>query len=168
MQYKQVVMDTEYGALTMQLLYDKAPRHVANFLELIDNRFYNNKTFHTVFTHQFILGGCPLGDGTGKRPDGACIPAEFNDTPFEAGTVGMALIQGDPNSGSSQFFICLSRQPAWDGRYTAFAQITGPQSLATLRKLGEASTDENRRPTKPLLIKSMTAVDAATPARQGS
>ncbi len=167
-QYKQVVMETEYGALNMQLLYDKAPRHVANFLDLIDKRFYNNKTFHMVFNHQFILGGCPVGDGTGKRPDGICLPPEFNDTPFEIGTVGMALIAGDPNSGSSQFFICLSRQPAWDGRYTAFAQITGPQSLATLRKLGEVPTDESRRPLKPLIIKSITAVDAAMPVRSGS
>jgi cyclophilin family peptidyl-prolyl cis-trans isomerase len=167
-QYKQVVMDTEYGALTMQLLYDKAPRHVANFLDLIERRFYNNKSFHTVYHNQFILGGCPNGDGTGKRSDGATIPAEFNDTPFEAGTVGMALIAGDPNSGSSQFFICLSRQPAWDGRYTAFAQITGPQSLATLRKLGEVPTDDNRRPLKPLIIKSITAADVGAPLRSGS
>lgn len=167
-QYKQVVMDTEHGALTLQLLYDKAPRHVANFLDLVERRFFHNKTFHTVYDHQFILGGCPNGDGTGKRPDGATIPPEFNDTPFELGTIGMALIAGDPNSGSSQFFICLSRQPAWDGRYTAFAQITGPQSLATLRKLGEVPTDENRRPLKPLVIKSITAADVGAPLRQGS
>jgi peptidylprolyl isomerase len=167
-QYKQVVVETEHGAMTLQLLYDKAPRHVANFLELVERRFYNNKTFHVVYNHQFILGGCPNGDGTGKRPDGMTLPAEFNDTPFEVGTVGMALIAGDPNSGSSQFFICLTRQPAWDGRYTAFAQITGPQSLATLRKLGEVPADEDRRPLKPLVIKSITSADVGAPLRSGT
>jgi cyclophilin family peptidyl-prolyl cis-trans isomerase len=158
--YKQVMMETEYGTLTLQLLYEKAPRHVANFLELIDRRFYNGKVFHLVMPNQFILGGSPDGNGEGKRPDGLTLEPEFNDTAFEIGTVGMALLPGDPHSGSCQFFICLSRQPGWDGRYTAFAQIAGPQSLATLRRIGETATDANRRPESPLIIKSMSAVDA--------
>lgn len=158
--YKQVVMDTEYGTLTLQLLYEKAPHHVANFLELVQRRFYNGKVFHLVMPSQFLLGGSPDGFGEGKRPDGLTLEPEFNDTAFEIGTVGMALIPGDPSSGSCQFFICLSRQPGWDGRYTAFAQITGPQSLATLRRMGEVETDADRRPVKPLLIKSMSAIDA--------
>ncbi|GJQ25708.1 MAG: hypothetical protein HBSAPP02_07400 [Phycisphaerae bacterium] len=159
-QYKQVVMETEFGNVTFQLLYDKAPHHVANFLDLVDRRFYNGKVFHLVFENQFLLGGCPNGDGTGRRPDGVTLPPEFNDTPFQFGTVGMALIEGDPQSGSSQFFICLSRQPNWDGRYTAFAQIAGPQSLAVLRKMAQVEVDAERRPKKPLLIKSMSIQDA--------
>ncbi len=159
-QYKQVVMETELGTLTMRLLYDKAPHHVANFLDLIDKRFYNGKAFHMAYANQFLLGGCPEGTGTGKRPDGVCLPPEFNDTPFDLGTVAMALIEADPGSASCQFFICLSRQPAWDGRYTAFAKVEGPQSLETLRRLGSVAVDEEHTPTKPLVIKTMTAVDA--------
>jgi len=166
-QYKQVTMDTEYGALTIELLYDKAPLHVANFLELVDQRFYNGKTFHSVFANQFILGGCPKGDGTGRRPDGACLPPEFNDTPFDVGTIGMALIEGDDHSGSCQFFICLARQASWDGRYTAFGQVRGPQSLATLQKLGQVAADGQHRPVKPLTIKSMTISDMTFPPRRG-
>ncbi|MFH1418421.1 MAG: peptidylprolyl isomerase [Planctomycetota bacterium] len=158
-QYKQVVMETEYGTLAIELLYDQAPRHVANFLELIDRRFYNGKVFHTVYPHQFLLGGCGSGDGTGKRPDGLTLAPEFNNTQFLTGTVGMALIEGDPDSASSQFFICLSPQPAWHGRYTAFARVRGPQSLMTLQRLGEAAVDAQHRPVQPLVIKSMTAVD---------
>jgi cyclophilin family peptidyl-prolyl cis-trans isomerase len=159
-QYKQVNIETDMGSMTIQLLYDKAPKHVANFLELVEKRFYNGKNFHIVYPNQFILGGCPVGDGTGKRADGVTLTPEFNDTAFELGTVGMALIEGDPNSASSQFFICLSRQPAWDGRYTAFGQIVGPQSVATLRRLGQVELDENHRPRKPLTIKSMSSMDA--------
>lgn len=165
--YKQVVMETDLGALTINLLYEKAPMHVGNFLELVERRFYNGKVFHLVLPNQFILGGSPDGYGEGKRPDGMTLPPEFNDTPFEFGTVGMALIPGDPQSGSCQFFICLSRQPGWDGRYTAFGQITGPQSLSTLRRLGEVEIDDNRRPKTPLVIKSMIAVDMPFMARDG-
>ncbi|RIK65117.1 MAG: hypothetical protein DCC65_13110 [Planctomycetota bacterium] len=158
--YKQVLLETEFGTMTLQLLYEKAPRHVANFLELVERRFYNGKVFHHVMPNQFILGGSPDGFGEGKRPDGLTLPPEFNDTPFELGTVGMALLPGDENSGSCQFFICLSRQPGWDGRYTAFAQISGPQSLAILRRLGEVQTDEDHRPVNPLVIKSASVIDA--------
>ena len=165
-QYKQVTIDTDLGPMTVQLFYDKAPRHVANFLELVDKRFYNGKTFHLIFPNQFILGGCPNGDGTGKRADGLTLAPEFNDTPFEVGTVGMALIEGDPNSASAQFFICLSRQPAWDGRYTAFGQVIGPQSISTLRKIGQVELDEDRHPRKPVLIRSMTSVDTVFSARE--
>ncbi len=158
-QYRQVVMETEYGTLAMELFYDKAPRHVANFLDLVDKRFYNGKVFHTLYPHHFILGGCTHGDGTGKRPDGITLAPEFNDTQLLEGTVVMALIEGDPNSASSQFFICLSPQPAWHGRYTAFARVRGPQSLMTLQRLGEAAVDADHHPIQPLVIKSMTAVD---------
>ncbi len=158
-QYKQATLETEYGVLTMHLLYDKAPRHVENFLDLIEKRFYKGKTFHTLHANQFILGGCPDGTGTGKRPDGVCLAPEFNDTPFDMGTVGMALIESDEGSASSQFFICLSRQPAWDGRYTAFAVVSGPSSLATLRRLGEVAVDAGHRPVQPLAIKNLTAAN---------
>jgi len=158
--YKQAVIQTEYGDMTMRFLYDKAPRHVANFIELADQRFYNGKAFDTVYRDQFILGGCPEGDGSGKRPDGVCLKPEFNDTPFEAGVVGMALIEGDVNSASCQFFICLADQPGWNGRYTAFARIVGPESMETLRKLGEVATDKDHHPLKPLKIKTLTITDA--------
>lgn len=165
-QYKQVVLETEHGVLTMRLLYDKAPRHVANFLDLVEKRFYNGKVFHTVHANQFLLGGCPAGSGTGKRPDGLCIDPEFNDTPFDVGTVGMALVEEDVGSASSQFFICLSRQPAWDGRYTAFAVVEGPQSLEVLRKLGSVAVDDRHKPVQSLLIRNMTAVDVPYVARE--
>ena len=166
--YKQVAIETDLGVLNMQLLYEKAPRTVANFLELVDKRFYRNKTFHCVYKNQFILGGDPEGNGTGKRQDGLTIPPEFNDAPFEVGTVAMALIEGDPNSASCQFFICMSRQPAWDGHYTAFGKITGPESLAVLKKLSDVDVDTDHRPRKPITIRNITAADVTVlpkPAR---
>ncbi len=158
--YKQAVIETEYGNMNLRLLYDKAPKHVSNFQELAKQRFYNGTTFHTLYPNQFVLGGDPAGDGTGKRPDGVRLEPEFNDTPFELGTVGMAIIESDIHSASCQFFICLSRQAGWDGRYTAFGKIQGPESLATLRKIGQAAVDDDRHPQQPLKIKSISIVDA--------
>ncbi|MFQ5429696.1 MAG: peptidylprolyl isomerase [Phycisphaerae bacterium] len=157
--YKQAIIETTLGNMTMRFFYDKAPRHVENFIELAERRFYNGKTFHVIYPNQFILGGCPVGDGTGKRDDGVTLEPEFNDTPFDFGTVGMALIDGDPHSASCQFFICLARQAGWDGHYTAFGRIQGPESLATLRKLGALTGDEQHRPLKPVKIKTISIVD---------
>ena len=140
----------------MQLLYDKAPAHVENFIELADQRFYNNRLVHTVFPGQFILTGCPNDNGTGKRPDGKTLAPEFNDTPFELGTVAMALVDGNPQSGSSQFFVCLTRLPAWDGQYTAFGKVVGPESLDVLRRIGGVAVNDEMRPRQPVRIRSVT------------
>ncbi|MFO0974472.1 MAG: peptidylprolyl isomerase [Phycisphaerae bacterium] len=157
---KMVVMETSQGRLTFRLLYDKAPKTIANFLELVRARFYDGKTFHRVEPNFAISGGCPLGNGTGRRPDGRTIAGELNDTPFTLGTVGMSLIKDDPNSGSCQFFVALARHEFLDGHYTAFAQIEGPESLDTLRKMSDVQLDTQGRPVQPLTIKSAAILDA--------
>lgn len=154
---KRVVIETDYGRMTVKLLYDKAPNHVANFLELVDQGFYNGLTFHRVVPGAIIQGGDPRGDGTGIRPDGRTLQPEFNDTLFQEGTVGMALTPGDPDSASCQFFICLRRLGALDGKYTAFGQLVGQESLETLRKIGSVPTDQADQPLKPVYIRSMVA-----------
>ncbi|HPF40874.1 MAG TPA: peptidylprolyl isomerase [Phycisphaerae bacterium] len=156
--YKEAVIDTDMGRMRMQLLYDKAPRTVENFIQLVDERFYNNRLIHTIVPGSFLLTGCPNDNGTGKRKDGKTLEPEFNDTPFDVGTVAMALIEGDPNSGSSQFFVSLARLPSWDGHYTAFGRIVGPESLAVLQRIAATPIDENQRPRQPIRIRSITIV----------
>jgi len=160
-QQRRVTIDTDQGSFQLKLLADRAPKTVDNFVDLVNRKFYNGKTFHEIRKNLCIMGGCPIGDGTGKRPDGLTIDPEFNDTPFEFGTVAMSLAEPDERSASSQFFICLSRQPKWDGHYTAFAQVDGADSIATLRRIAETETDRDGRPTRPIRIKSITVSDAA-------
>jgi len=66
-------------------------------------------------------GGCPLGSGNGGP--GYAIPCEVNELDYTRGRVGMALSGKD--SGGSQFFFTLSRQPHLDGGYTIFAEVAG-------------------------------------------
>lgn len=165
--YREVVIDTDLGKMRMQLLYNKAPKTVDNFLELSEQRFYNNRLIHTVVPGAFMLTGCPNDNGTGKRKDGKTLAPEFNDTPFVKGTVAMALIDGDPNSASSQFFILLGDIPEWTGKYTAFGKIVGPDSLAVLDKIGSVQVDDNQRPVRPIHVRSVTVVSANTVASAG-
>ena len=149
---KDVVMVTNVGPIRFALLYDKAPNHAANFLELAESGFYNRLKFFRLFPGIALMGGCPNNDGSGIRKDGKTVKAEFNDTPFDEGTVGMSLAGDDPNSGSSQFFICLRRVKPWDGKYTAFAKVVGPESFETLRKIGQLEVDAHDRPVSEVII----------------
>ncbi len=137
---RQAVIDTNYGPMTMRFYYRQAPDHVKNFIELVEQRFYNYKTFHRVIPGGIIQGGCSRGDGTGIRDDGKRLKAEFGDIPFERGTVGMARAMSDPDSASCQFFICLDRQPAFDGQQTVFGYLVGKESFETLQKIADVPT----------------------------
>lgn len=157
---KQAEIITDVGKMTVRFFYDAAPKHVANFIELADKNFYSGLKFHRLEPGYMLLGGCPKGDGTGIRPDGVRIPAEFNGHEHKKGTVSMALLEDDPQSASCQFFISNTRQKDWDGRYTVFGELVGRESLETLDKLMAAPVDESGQPTRPLLIRSIRIVNA--------
>lgn len=157
---RQVIVVTDYGKLTFDLFYDQAPQNVANFLELARTGFYNRRTFHRVVPDFMIQGGCPNGTGTGVRPDGRLIPAEFHNVPFALGTLAMAHKEDDPNSASCQFFITLARLPELDGRYTVIGQARDEESLRTLRQLAAQQVDRSYRPLRALVIRSVNLVDA--------
>ncbi len=159
---KQVEIVTDDGTLTIALLYDDAPRHVANFLDLARSGFYTGKTFHRLESGYMIQGGCPRGDGTGIRLNGKRIPAEFNARPHQKGSVSMALLEDDPESGSCQFFICNTRQKDWDGRYTVFGQLVGDESMEALDRLMQAPIDDQGRPQRTIYMRAVRVTDAPT------
>lgn len=158
--FKQVELVTDEGAMTIRLLYDDAPGHVANFIDLVKSGFYGGKTFHRIEPGYMIQGGCPRGDGTGIRLDGKRIPAEYNTRRHRKGTVSMALLDDDANSASCQFFICNTEQKAWDGRYTVFGELVGDASIATLDKLMAAPVDDRGRPLRTLYMRTVRLMDA--------
>jgi peptidyl-prolyl cis-trans isomerase B (cyclophilin B) len=165
---KQAEILTDFGRITAKFFYEDAPRTVANFIDLAKDGFYSNLTFHRLEPGYLLLGGCPRGDGTGIRPDGKRIPAEFNSLPHEKGTISMALLDDDPDSASCQFFICNTRQKDWDGRYTVFAQLIGEESFETLDRLMTTPVREGGQPEHALYIRSIRIANAPyTPPTPG-
>jgi peptidyl-prolyl cis-trans isomerase B (cyclophilin B) len=157
---KEAIVVTDKGKLTFSLAYDKAPQNVANFLDLVRHGFYDGKSIYRVIPNFLIQAGCPKGDGTGIRPDGRLVPAEFNDMPVQAGTLAMAHKPSDPNSASCQFFVALARLPELDGKYTVIGQASDEESLHTLSAITLEPTDRNDHPRMPLVIRSINLVDA--------
>lgn len=157
---KWVSITTDKGTMTIELFYDDAPLHVENFLDLVSSDFYAGKTFHRLEPGYLIQGGCPRGDGTGIRPDGKRVPAEINNHKHQKGSVSMALLDDDPDSGSCQFFICNTRQKDWDEVYTVFGQLVGQDSFDTLDRLMATEIDGKGRPVKKLYMRSVRLIDA--------
>ncbi len=157
---KRAQIVTDDGTMTVRFFYGDAPNHVANFMDLVDSGFYNGKTFHRVEAGYLLQGGCPRGDGTGIRPDGRRLPAEFNSNVVRKGSVAMALLDDDPDSASCQFFICNTRQKDWDGRYTVFGELVGEESFTTLERLMATSSDDSGRPLRPVFMRTMRLIDA--------
>ena len=138
---KVAIISTKFGDMVVEFFPDVAPKHVENFQILAEEGHYNGTTFHRVIPGFMIQGGDPnskdldrMNDGTGGRagkffgigrendPESWTVPAEFNDTPHQRGTLSMARSQSI-DSGSSQFFICHDNASFLDGQYTVFGQL---------------------------------------------
>ena len=159
---KQALVQTDQGSMTIRFFYEDAPDHVANFIELARQGFYDNLAFHRILPGYCIQGGCPHGDGTGIRPDGVKLRAELSDRPIERGTVCMARLEDDPDSASCQFLIANTQIPQWDGKYTIFGELAGEESLVTLEKLMAMPIKADGVPQKRLYTRSVRIVDAPT------
>ena len=112
-------MKTNYGTIILELFPDKAPKTVANFLQYVQEGFYDGILFHRVVPNFVVQGGCPIGNGWGDP--GYELRCEYNPLRYERGSVGMAHAGKD--TGGSQFFITHSVQPHLDGRYTIFGRV---------------------------------------------
>lgn len=139
MSYPKATIKTSHGEIDVELWDDVAPNHVANFLRLAGEGFYDDLTFHRILPGFMIQTGCPRGDGTGDP--GWKVDAEFNKRPHNPGTLSMAR-SSDPDSAGSQFFICLTREKCrhLDGKYTAFGQVT--RGMEVVEKIGRTDVDQ--------------------------
>ena len=110
------------GVLDLELFGPDAPLTVANFLRLVDRRFFDGNRWHRVVPNFVVQDGDPRGDGFGGP--GESIRDEINRSRYGLKPMlGMAL--SGPDTGSSQWFINLSPQPHLDGTYTIFGRAVG-------------------------------------------
>jgi len=158
-------IQTDVGDIRIKFYYDKAPKHVQNFVDLAASGFYNGTFFHRVIPGFMIQGGDP---NTKKSPEDPSrrygtggnvvngqekrLPAEFNDISHKRGIVSMARSQ-DPNSASSQFFIVVKDSPFLDGQYTVFGEVISGMDVAD--KIVNAPRGANDLPNNPVHIKKI-------------
>ena len=119
-----VTIEMENGdIITAELYPEIAPQSVRNFVNLIQDGFYDGLTFHRVIPDFVIQGGCPRGDGTGGP--GYTIKCELDgDNQYhDRGVLSMAHAGRD--TGGSQFFICHNRENTQhlDRHHTCFGRV---------------------------------------------
>jgi peptidylprolyl isomerase len=146
-----ILIDTKYGRIVIKLRPDLAPKHVERIKTLARDKFYDNVPFHRViggFMAQ--TGDGQNGDGTGgsKYPN---LPAEFTQTPFTRGVVGMARTQ-DPNSANSQFFIMFGDGSYLNGQYTVVGQVVSGMDVVDKLKKGAGQSGAVTDPDRMLKV----------------
>ena len=121
-----------YGTIAVELDADEAPITVTNFVNLVEDGFYDGLTFHRIIDGFMIQGGDPNGDGSGGS--GRTIKGEFssngvdNSIDHVRGVISMAR-STMPNSASSQFFIVQEDSPHLNGEYAAFGHVTSGMEI---------------------------------------
>lgn len=130
---QRAMVHTSKGDIVFQLLVEAAPGSVANFVELVEQGFYNGKNFHRVVPNFVAQGGCPRGDGWGSTDYN--LRSEFADLRYGAGAVGLASAGKDTES--CQWFITHAPTPHLDGRYTIFAQVVSGLDVVSRLDIGD-------------------------------
>jgi peptidyl-prolyl cis-trans isomerase B (cyclophilin B) len=159
----KVKVTMENGKEFVIELYPKyAPITAENFLSLVKEGFYDGLTFHRVIDGFMAQGGDPDGNGTGGS--GKSIKGEFsgngvnNMLSHTKGVISMAR-SGNPNSASSQFFICYGDCSFLDGQYAAFGKVvsgmeTVEEFLKAERKMGTDGAPSC--PVTPIIMKTVS------------
>jgi len=147
------VLETSKGTIKFELNEDKAPITTANFIKLAEKGFYDGLIFHRVIDNFVIQTGDPLGNGTGGS--GETINLEIHkDLTHTDGAVGMAR-SSNPNSASSQFYICDGPQHAsLDGKYAVFGQVI--QGMDVVRVIAAVPTGANDKPLQNVVMTKVT------------
>jgi cyclophilin family peptidyl-prolyl cis-trans isomerase len=160
------VISTNYGDMVVEFYPDVAPMHVESFVALANEQYFDGTTFHRVIPDFVIQGGDPNSKlenrslhGTGGRAgkffgigdenDSSTwlIPQEFNSIPHEKGILSMARTN-DPNSASSQFFVCHGDPSFLDNNYTVFGKVI--QGLEVIDSIVNVEKDMNDNPLEKI------------------
>ncbi len=173
-----VVMDTSMGTIKIELYSKEAPVTVKNFLDYVDNKFYDGTIFHRVIADFMIQGG-GFGKDKVQKKTGAPIKNEsLNGLANKEGTIAMART-GQPNSATSQFYINVKDNPGLDGNpnsgkigYAVFGKVI--QGMDVVNKIRQVPTGSAKFtvnaggemiqttfrdvPVEPVIIKSVRPV----------
>ena len=163
---KQAVVATSAGDFVIALRPDLAPNHVGYFIKLAREGAFNGTIFHRVIRLAIIQGGDPLSKdpakaklyGTGGL---GVLAQELSPERATRGAVAAVLQPNRPDSGGAQFFVCVTDQPALDGKYTVFGRVA--EGLDVVQKISEVPASADGVPADRVVIESVTIRDTPPP-----
>lgn len=153
----------DFGDMVFELYPEYAPETVRNFLDLAESGFYKDLTFHRIYKGFMIQGGST--DGMGMAGADKTIKGEFatngvdNPLSHERGVISMARTS-DPDSASSQFFICDEDSTFLDGQYAAFGKLVEGydvlDAIASVEVTANPYSGEKSQPLVAPVIENIT------------
>ena len=154
-----VTFEMENGDVFKAELYPEiAANTVANFVNLVQDGFYNGLIFHRVIPGFMIQGGDPTGTGMGGP--GYSIKGEFSANGFKKntlkhtrGVLPMARSMMKDSAGS-QFFVMHADAPHLDGQYAAFGKVI--EGMDAVDHVAETRTGFQDRPVEEQRMKQVT------------
>jgi len=166
--HPQVAVDTNHGRIVLELDAEAAPETVANFLEYVDQGFYDGTLFHRVIPGFMVQGG-GFDTDMNQKPTGEPIRNEAdNGLKNEVGAIAMARTQ-DPHSATAQFFINVNDNeflnhtaPNMQGwGYTVFGRVV--DGMDTVRDIEAVPTGRSGMhqdvPQEPVIMESVTRIE---------
>lgn len=167
---QNIVLETNHGEIILRMRPDQAPNTVWNFRHLVDGGYYTDVIFHRIIGERpgrppFVIQGGDL-TGTGTGDPGYKIDLERSAIPHDFGVISMARSQA-PDTGGSQFFICLSREgtASLDGGYTSYGYaVTGAEVIEEIGRVEVGSRDRPESP-EPRIIRAYLTDSAPYPNR---
>lgn len=155
----RAILETNQGNITIELLPDKAPNTVDNFVRLANEGFYDGTRFHRVIEDFMVQGGDPLSkskDNMGRWGTGGpgyTFDDEENDVQMVQGVLAMA--NSGPNTNGSQFFIITAEETPWlQGRHTAFGRVT--EGMDVVMAIQSMDTGPNDIPEEDVILQKVT------------
>jgi peptidyl-prolyl cis-trans isomerase A (cyclophilin A) len=160
------LLKTSLGEVVVQLFEDKAPKTVANFVDLatgtkewtdpktrerVKRPLYNGTIFHRVIPGFMIQGGDPLGNGTGGP--GYRFEDEFHSDLKHSKPGILSMANAGPNTNGSQFFIIHKATPWLDGKHSVFGEVIKGQSVVDA--IANVPRDFRDRPMKDVVLQEV-------------
>lgn len=155
-------IETDFGKILIKFYAKEAPQHMANFIKLAKEGFYDGCTFHRVIPNFVIQGGDPLSRDDNPSNDGVggpgyTIPAEIG-VKHTRGAVAAARkgdqINPEKRSNGSQFYICVKDLPNLDsGGYSVFGQVI--QGMDVVDSIVSVDRDRRDNPLQKVVMKKV-------------
>jgi cyclophilin family peptidyl-prolyl cis-trans isomerase len=153
---------TDAGTFRFEFLAGKAPKHVASFIALAGSGYYDGSAFHRAVPRGLIQGGDPLLKAATTPRNrwgagmGAPIAMEVNDTTHDRGIVSAVPVSDKTGLDGVQFFVCVTPQHSFDGKYTAFGRVT--EGMSVVERISEMPLDDQGLMQKPVRIVKVAIV----------
>jgi len=155
MRGKQLVLTTTAGEIVIDLLPEQAPNHVGLYMKTAAEGGFAGTTFHRVVRQGIVQGGDPFTKDPATRARAGTgglnlLAREGLSEKHTRGAVSAVIVPGRPDSGGTQFFICIVDQPSLDGQHTVFGRVS--EGLRVAQRISEGAADDKGVPLEPVTV----------------